>query len=265
MPWFGKRQPAPIGAPAAPAGSIANIFDPAALLAALDVATPDYLGRVDRGELICPACTRTMTDKAGDVRSIWDHTRIEAMRYVMMMPRRDVGLLVDPARQTEMIEAFLRQRPHEETVVDFTGIPIDDYSVAIIAGFNWLNHCAMLAGVNPDKFSRPLRNFRKIVMVAQRWWALDGAGARSRRILAERQYPPLMAYLIWLEYTRLAKQIASAAIYGSSIDKAETRDRDHFTRELAGHPAELASALDAIANTMGRLRGAHEPDDLLPR
>jgi hypothetical protein len=164
MRWFGGRQPAPIGAPAAAAGAIA-----------LDVATPDYLGRVDRSELIYPACTRSLTDKAGDVRSIWEHTRIEAKRYVMMVPRREVELLVDPTRQTEMIEAFLRRRPHEETVVDFTGVAINDYFVAIIAGFNWLNHCAILAGVDPDKFWRPLRNFRKIVLVAQRWWALDVA------------------------------------------------------------------------------------------
>jgi hypothetical protein len=260
MRWFG-RQPAPIGGPAA----AANVFDPVALLAALDVATPDYLGRADRGELIYPACTRTLTDKAGDVRSIWEHTRIEAMRYVMMVPRREVELLVDPARQTEMIDAFLRRRPHQDTVVDFTGVAIDDYSVAIIAGFNWLNHCAVLAGVDPDKFWRPLRNFRKIVLVAQQWWVLDGAGPRCSRMLVERQYPPLMVYLIWLEYTRLAKEIASAAIYGSSIDKAETRDREHFTRNLAGRPAELASALDALTDTMGRLRGANDPDDLLPK
>lgn len=264
MRWFG-RQPAPIGAPAAVAGSIGNIFDPVALLVALDGATPDYLGRADRGELIYPACTRTLTDKAGDVRSIWEHTRIEAMRYVMMVPRREVELLVDPARQTAMIEAFLRRRPHEDTVVDFAGVAIDDYAVAIVAGFNWLNHCAVLAGVDPDKFWRPLRNFRKIVLVAQRWWAIDGAGPRCSRMLVERQYPPLMVYLIWLEYTRLAKEIASAAIYGSSIDKAETRDREHFTRELAGSPAELASALDALTDTMVRLRGAHEPDDLLSK
>jgi hypothetical protein len=264
MRWFG-RQPVPIGGPAAAAGAIVNVFDPMALLAALDVATPDYLGRADRGELIYPACTRTLTDKAGDVRSIWEHTRIEAMRYVMMAPRREVKLLVDPARQTEMIEAFLRRRPHEDTVVDFTGVAIDDYSVAIVAGLNWLNHCAVLAGVDPDKFWRPLRNFRKIVLVAQRWWVLDGAGPRCSRMLIERQYPPLMVYLIWLDYTRLAKEIASAAIYGSSIDKAETRDREHFTRTLAGRPAELASALDALTDTMGRLRSANDPDDLMPR
>jgi hypothetical protein len=265
MRWFGGRQPAPIGAPAAAAILIGNLFDPLAVLAALDVATPDYLGRADRGELIYPACTRTLTDKGGDVRTIWDHTRIEAMRYVMMVPRREVELLIDPGRQAEMIEAFLRQRPHEETVVDFTGVSNNDYAVAIIAGFNWLNHCADLAGVNPDKFWRPLRNFRKIVLIAQQWWALEGAGPRCHRMLVDRQYPPLMVYLIWLEYTRLAKEIASAAIYGSSIDKAETRDRDYFTREMASRPAELASALDALANTMDRLRGAHEPDDLLPK
>lgn len=84
-------------------------------------------------------------------------------------------------------------------------------------------------------------------------------------MLVERQYPPLMFYLIWLEYTRLAKEIASAAIYGSSIDKVETRDREHFTRELAGRPAELASALNALTDTISRLRGAHEPDDLLQK
>jgi hypothetical protein len=38
MRWFGGRQPAPIGAPAAAAVVIGNIFDPAAILAALDVA-----------------------------------------------------------------------------------------------------------------------------------------------------------------------------------------------------------------------------------
>jgi hypothetical protein len=74
-----------------------------------------------------------------------------------------------------------------------------------------------------------------------------------------------MVCLIWLEYTRLAKEVACAAIYGSSIDKAETRDREHFRRELTSRPAELASALDALGDSMGRLRSAHEPDDLLPR
>jgi hypothetical protein len=94
MRWFG-RQPAPIEAAASAVG---DVFDPVALLAVLDVATPDYLGRTDRGDLIYPACTRTLTDKGGDVRSIWEHTRIEAMRYVMMVPRREVELPILPGK-----------------------------------------------------------------------------------------------------------------------------------------------------------------------
>jgi hypothetical protein len=50
MRWFG-RQPAPIGATATAGGPIRSIFDPGALPATLDVATPDYRGRTDRGDL----------------------------------------------------------------------------------------------------------------------------------------------------------------------------------------------------------------------
>jgi hypothetical protein len=242
-----------------------NLFDPAAILGVLDQVVPRYLDSVDRHELIYPACKRTLTDTEGNVRSIWAHTRLEAMRYVMMVPKRDAELLIGPNRQPEMIEAFLRQKPYENTVVDFTGVPADDHVIAIVAGFNWLYHCASLAGVHPDKFARPLRNFRKIVLLAQQWWAMEGAGPRCSQMLVQRQKPPLMLYLIWTEYTRLAKEVASAAIYGSSIERATERDREHFGRELADRPDELRGALAALSDTMSRLELAQEPDDLLAR
>jgi hypothetical protein len=237
--------------------ALGDLFDPAAILGVLDQVVPQYLDSVDRHELIYPACKRTLTDTDGNVRSIWAHTRLEAMRYVMMVPRRDVDLLIGPFRQPEMIEAYLRQKPHENTVVDFTGVPIDDLVIAIVAGFNWLNHCAFLAGVHPDKFARTLRSFRKIVLLAQQWWATDGAGPRCYKMLVERQKPPLMLYLVWSEYSRLAKEIASAAIYGSSIERA----REYFERDFAERPGELKAVLSAI----NRLEGAQDPDDLLAR
>ena len=164
MALFGLGRPKePTARQSAVDAAFGNLFDPAAILGVLDQVVPQYLDGVDRHELIYPACKRTLTDTDGNVRSIWAHTRLEAMRYVMMVPRRDVELLIGPVRQPEMIEAYLRQKPHENTVVDFTGVPIDDLVIAIVAGFNWLNHCAFLAGVHPDKFARTLRNFRKIV------------------------------------------------------------------------------------------------------
>jgi hypothetical protein len=221
--------------------AIGDLAGPTAILQALDQAVPLYIGKADRGDLVYPACKRTLTDADGNLRSIWEHTRIEAMRYVMLVPRREVELLVDPARQAEMLDAYLRRPPHDDTVVDFTGVAIDDFAIAITAGLNWLNHCAVLAGVDRDKFSGTLRNFRKIVVVAQRWWALEGSGPRCAEMLVRHEKPPLMLYLIWLEYTRLAKEIAIAATRRSS------------------HPN---AAPEAVAETMARLERALDPDDL---
>jgi hypothetical protein len=171
-----------------------------------------------------------------------------------MVPHRDVGLLVAPARQAEMIEFFLRQPPHEETVVDFKGIPGEDYAVAIVAGLNWLDHCATLAGAPSDNFRRTRRDFRRLVTVAHRWWAIEGAASRCELMLANREIPPLMFYLVWQTYTRLAKEIAIASI---------ERDREKLATSL--NSQELPSALAALSEIMMRLKGANDPDDLLRR
>jgi hypothetical protein len=60
-------------------------------------------------------------------------------------------------------------------------------------------------------------------------------------MLMRHEKPPLMLYLIWLEYTRLAKEIAIAATHRSSESKA---------------------APEAVAETMARLESARDPDDL---
>jgi hypothetical protein len=241
MGWFGERSAKQPRRSEAAMAAVGNRSGPTAILQALDQAVPQYIGKADRGDLIYPACKRTPTDADGNVRAIWEHTRIEAMRYVVMVPGREVELLVDPVRQPEMLEAFLRRPPHEDTVVDFTGVAIDDFVIATLAGLNWLNHCAVLAGVDRDKFSGTLRNFRKIVVIAQQWWALEGSGPRCAEMLLRHEKPPLMLYLIWLEYTRLAKEIAIAATRRSS---------------------EPNAAPEALAETMARLESARDPDDL---
>src|SRR4051812_25420567 len=160
--------------------AIGDLFDPAAMLRDLDQLVPQYLDSVDRHELIYPACTRKLTDVHGDVRSIWQHTRLEAMRYVVAIPGRDTELLIGPARQPEMMSALLRQQPHENTVFDFTGVATENLGIAIIAGFNWLNHCAFKAGVPPDKFVRTLTNFRRS-FVSHRSGGIRKAPARDAR------------------------------------------------------------------------------------
>ena len=223
MDWFGWQQHR--------AGK-ATTFGPQALLQDLGKRVPRYLDDVDQGKLIYPACKRSQKDVRGDIGSIWDHTRLEAMRYLTAVPRREYELLGEPARQSEMLEAYLRQRPHADTVIEFTGVTMSDVAIAIIAGLAWLNHCATLVEVKREKFLGTLSSFRKIAVLARQWWAMEGAETRCSQMLLEQQAPPLMLYLVWLEYTRLAKEIASATGSGSQIDRATfeaARDPDDLT------------------------------------
>jgi hypothetical protein len=224
--------------------AVGDRFGPRAILHALEEAVPRYVSDVDQGTLIYPACKRTLSDKDGDVRSVWDQTRLEAIRYVMMVPGQEFELLIEPTRQLHMIDAYLLQRPHAETVIDFTGIASADFSIAIVAGLNWLRHCAKLAEVLPAQQAGTIRNFRRIVALAQRWWLMEGAVERCSHLLASDEKPPLMLYLVWSEYTRLAKQVASAAVFGPSNDRAA---------RLGALPADV----------IPRFEAAQDPTDLL--
>ncbi len=55
-------------------------------------------------------------------------------------------------------------------------------------------------------------------------------------MLANGEQPPLMLNLVWSEYTRLAKQIAAAAILGGSIDRSA---------QLVALPADLVARFEA--------------------
>jgi hypothetical protein len=234
---YQRKQPSETPAANRP---LAGFLQPDVLLEDLARRVPRYLADVDQGRLIRPACKRSLSDEDGDVVSVWDHTRLEAMQYVMAVPGPQFELLSGPSRQIEMIDAYLVQLPHENTVIDFTGTTSANFAIAILAGLNWLSHCAQLAGVPPAQQTGTLRNFRKLVTLAQRWWLTKGAIERCTQMLADQTQPPLMLYLIWSEYTRLAKLITAAAILGGSAKPAAL-------------PADLVSRFEA----------AKDPGDLL--
>src|SRR5437879_7365175 len=156
MDWFGWRLSKD------PAADKSADLGTQAILEELGKRVPQYLDDVDQGRLVYPACKRTPSDAHGDIRSIWDHTRLEAARYVSMVPRREFEPLAEPARQPDVLEAYLRQRPHEDTVIEFTGSTMSDLVIAIIAGFNWLNHCAVLA----DRKSTRLNSSHRCISYA---------------------------------------------------------------------------------------------------
>src|SRR5260221_11557447 len=99
MDWFGLQLSKD------PAAGKSAVFGPQAILQELSKRAPQYLDDVDQGRLIYPACKRTPSDPHGDIRSMWDHTRQEALRYLTMVPRRELEILAKPALHCRMLEA----------------------------------------------------------------------------------------------------------------------------------------------------------------
>ena len=85
------------------------------------------------------------------------------------------------------------------------------------------------------------------MVLAQQWWATEGAGPRCRQMLANGEQPPLMLYLLWTDYTRLAKEVAAAGL-SRAIDRG------------AG-PADR----DALAQAMAHLQRADDPENFPSR
>ena len=188
----------------------ATLDGPHALLADIEKRGKQYLDDVDNGKFITPACKRTAADAGCDQTAIAEHTRLEAFRYLLAVPRREFTLLAEPEQQAAIIDGYLRQLPHEDTVIEFTGVTHADLAIAIIAGFNWLVHCAVLAGAAPNQFYGTLRNFRRVASTAHKWWAANGAKERYAEMLQAGEVPPLLLNLVWADYGRMASEIATA-------------------------------------------------------
>ena len=170
MSWFAS----PFGkAPATPDA-------PHALLADIEKRGKQYLDEADNGKWVYPACKRIASDAGADKDQVCNHTRLEAVRYLLTVPRGEFRLLAEPSSQSAILDGYLRQLPHDETVIEFTGNTMSDLAIAVIAGFNWLNHCAGLSGADRRKFSGTLNHFRRVAMSAQKWWEMKGAKERYR-------------------------------------------------------------------------------------
>jgi hypothetical protein len=182
---------------------------PHALAASIEKRGKRYLDDADNGKWVYPACKRTASDAGADRETVCDHTRLEAFRYLLMVPRGEFKLLVEPDSQAAILDAYLRQRPHEDIVIEFSGNTMNDLAIAVVAGFNWLNHCAALAHADRRQFSGTLNHFRKVAMSAQNWWEMEGVKERYARMLQAGQEPPLFLNLVWTDYGRLAGEIAA--------------------------------------------------------
>jgi len=84
---------------------------PHALLADIEQHGKQYLDDVDNGKWVYPACRRTASDVGADKEQICNHTRLEAVRYLLTVPRGEFRLLAEPDQQPAILDGYLRQLP----------------------------------------------------------------------------------------------------------------------------------------------------------
>ena len=96
MSWrawpFGKAPPAPDA--------------PHALLADIEKQGRQYLDEADNGKWVYPACKRTASDAGADKDQICNHTRLEAVRYLLTVPRGEFRLLAEPDSQPAILDGL---------------------------------------------------------------------------------------------------------------------------------------------------------------
>jgi hypothetical protein len=99
------------------------------------------------------------------------------VRYLLTVPRGEFRLLAEPSSQPAILDGYLRQLPHDETVIEFTGNTMSDLAISVIAGFNWAQSlrrpCRRRTAAH---FPGTLNHFRRVCDVGeQKWWEMKGA------------------------------------------------------------------------------------------
>ena len=173
--------------------------------------------------------------------------------------------LCEPVRQTELFHAFRHDRPHLKFPDVATGEEVHDTIQAVSQCLVYLRNQCLKAKTSYDVYEGALATFEKDCATAYDWWQKEGAGPTADFPLLYDERPPFMIYILWRETTRLAKEIATACIYGSSLENALVKGVQWAGKKFRGDPKAANELSDEIKALLGRLRAANNPDDLLKK
>ena len=183
---------------------------PHTLLDEIEKRGKQYVDDVDNGKLISPACKRTASDAGHDQAAIADHTRLEAFRYLLRCRAKNFACSPSRMQQAALLDGYLRQLPHEDMVIEFTGVTHADLAIAIIAGFNWLVHCAVSLAPRPISFTARCATSAGSPPPRKNGGPPTAQRSAMREMLQAQQEPPLFLNLVWADYSRMAEEIAAA-------------------------------------------------------
>jgi hypothetical protein len=108
-----------------------------------------------------------------------------------------------------------------------------------------------------------VETFEKDCANAYGWWQKEGVGPRAYSLLSHGERPPLMIYVLWHETNRLAKEISTACIFGSSHENGFASLFQAAREKFPDDPKRANEWIDEFKAAFERVRAANDPDDLL--
>jgi hypothetical protein len=245
--------------------AVGNLFEPPALIRAIGELIPQYHAEVIQGSCKSPACTRRLGDPRGNVRDIWEDTRLESLVPLFTYGASNAMAVCKVEMQRDLFHAFQNERPHLKFPHVAKNNEVHDTTQAIFQCIIYLSEQCFKVGTNYDVYDGAVTAFEKKCSSAYDWWQQKGAGRTAYLQLSHGERPPLMFYVLWAEATRLAKEIAIASIYGSSLESALASDI-RWARENFGDDHQAANEwIDEFKAGLALLRSANEPEDLLEK
>jgi hypothetical protein len=247
------------------ANAITTAIEAQGLIATITRDVPKYLMEVRSGRYKAPACTRRPREPRGNVHDIWEDTRLEAFAPLLNHVGSNVMTLGRSARQRELFHAFRHDRPHLKYPDVATGEEVHDTVQAVFQCLIYLRDQCLKAKTSYNVYAGALETFEKDCVAAYDWWQKEGAGPTADLPLVHDERPPLMIYILWRETTRLAKEIATASIYGLSLEYASAKGVQWAGEKFRDDPKSADELIDEIKALFGCLSAANEPDNLLKK
>jgi hypothetical protein len=244
------------------AQAITTAIEAQALTAAITRNVPKYLMDVKLGRCRAPACARRPGEPRGNVHDIWEDTRSEALVPLLNHGGSNTLALCRPARQRELFHAFIHDRPHLKFPDVPTGEEVPDTIQAVSQCLTYLRDQCLKAKTSYNVYVGALEGFEKECATANDWWQKQSDGPTADLPLLHDARPPLMIYILWRETTRLAKEIATASIYGPSLEKALVKGVRWAEEKFRDDPKAAKELIGEIKALFERLRASNEPDDL---
>jgi hypothetical protein len=216
-----------------------------------------YKFSVRSHEVRTPACHRRQGDARGNLRDIWEDTRLEAMQQLLEHGSARIDALASPGAQPLLLSALKQlDRPIQQPPAA-TGEPLLDTVTAPFCAIEYLREKCLEAGISNELPATALESFNNRCDFVNIWrqtpevYPLTFSGCSL----------PTMFSIVWDEITRLAKELAIITVFGAPLEAAIQRDLQYLATRYVTHP-RLKECCEQLRFQHIQIRGATEPDDL---